>query len=873
MSGAQLNLSDSSPPTNWRFTIPPWLSPLVASALFMGALWIVHDELKAHTLHDIVAALRAIGPETIVLATVLVVASYLSLIVAEGLALDMIGKPIAFARMWPAAFSAYALGNALGFSFATAPAARARLYRFELTAADTAAVSALTGATVMASALTAAGLGLFVAAEEVAHHACGPAWGWRALAIGLLAPGIAWILVALRAPQKRLVAGVAVSTPRPLQAALQVLAGAADWAAAAGLLYLLLPDQGGWSFPAFIAVFVLAGALGAVSGAPGGLGVFEAPILALSPVDQHAPGALAALVIYRLLYTLAPLGVASLLLGHDLVRRSSLAASPAAHAVRRLGAGAAELAPRVFAGLAFAGGAILLLSSATPALQPRLEALSRIAPLLVMELSHFLASITGVLLLVVAAALWRRLEASYYATLALLAAGALFALLKGFDYEEALLLALIGLALLPCRRAFTRKSKLVREALSPLWLVAVVCAVAAAGWLGFFAYRNVAYQDELWWTFLTDAEASRFLRAGAGVALVTVLSGLWILLSPARSRWREAPTQKDLDQAAAAIAGADAMHGDAYLALLGDKNLLFSESGASFVMFGVRGRHWIAMGEPCGKASERRTLIWRFIESADEADAAPAFYAITEDMLTECADIGLAARKIGETAIVPVQSFSLEGKARSALRQSRNRLEREGASFEMLPAGAAHAHGDELARVSDAWLTHHAGAEKAFSLGRFHLAYLDRTPIAVVRREGRIVAFANVWTTPDKRELSIDLMRYGADAPKGVMDYLFVRLIEWGKEQGYSEFDLGMTPLAGLDTHRLAPAFSRIGAAVYAGGERLYGFRGLRAYKQKFDPKWRPLYLAARPHALMAFALLDVALLTSGGWRGVLSRT
>lgn len=120
-----------------------------------------------------------------------------------------------------------------------------------------------------------------------------------------------------------------------------------------------------------------------------------------------------------------------------------------------------------------------------------------------------------------------------------------------------------------------------------------------------------------------------------------------------------------------------------------------------------------------------------------------------------------------------------------------------------------------------------------------------------------------------KREFWIDLMRYGGDAPKGVMDYLFVRLIEWGKDQGYREFDLGMTPLAGLDTHRFAPAFSRVGAAVYAGGENLYRFRRLRAYKQKFDPEWRPLYLAARPHALMAYALIDVALLTSGGWRGL----
>lgn len=857
----------------FRFVLPRWVSLLAAALLFAGALWIVHSELAAHSFHDIIVALRDISPGVAAWAIGLGCLSYLCLIAAERLALGMIDRPIALGDMWRAAFSAYALGNALGFSFATAPAARAQLYRNQLQPVETAAVSALTGAAVMASALTAAGLGLLIGAGDLAHHGFGLDWGWRLLGVALLAPAISWIVVAAGAPQRRRVAGIEVSTPRPRTAVLQVVLGASDWIAAAGLLYILLPEQGGWTFPAFVAVFVLAATIGAASGSPGGLGVFEASILALAPIDQHAPSALAALLVYRLIYTIAPLGIAAILLGRELTHPLGSATSPAARAVRRLGGAAVEMAPRIFAALAFASGVILLLSSATPAISHRLTALAAIAPLLVVELSHFLASITGVLLLLVASALYRRLEAGYFAALILLLVGGVFAIFKGLDFEEALLLGFVAMALWPCRSAFTRKSLLMREGLSPLWLVTVVCAVAAAGWLGFFAYSNVAYQDELWWTFLADAQASRFLRAGAGVAIVLSLVALWMLMAPPRASWRGKPSAEDIDRAASIIARADCMRGDAHLALLGDKDLLFSASGASFLMFRVRGRNWIAMSEPCGRASERRELMWRFIECADEAEASPAFYAITEDMLADCADVGLAVRKIGETAFVPIQSFSLEGKARAGLRQARNRLEREGASFEVLAPDEARAHGEELQAASAAWLAHHAGAEKQFSLGRFDLTYLERTPVAVVRFAGRIVAFANVWTTPDKSELSIDLMRYGPDAPKNVMDYLFVRLIEWGTAQGYRMFDLGMTPLAGLDTHRLAPAFSRLGAAVYEGGENLYGFRGLRAYKQKFDPDWRPLYLATRPGALMAFALLDVALLTSGGWRGLLAKT
>lgn len=857
---------------HWRVAapkLPRWASPLFGLILFVAAIFVIHAELGGRELLHISSALRAMAPSAIWFAVGWVVLSFACLIGAESLALSLIGKPMPLARMWRASFTAYALGNALGFSFATAPAARARLYGDALKPEEVAAVSALTAGGVFTSAAFAAGLGLLVGAGEIATHGFGYPLGWRIFGAVLILPAIGWVLLALGGARSASIGGVSFRTPRMDVALSQVGLGLADWVAAASVLYVLLPSHGGWSFPAFLAVFVGSGMLGGVSGAPGGLGVFEASILALAPATQQAPGTVAALLAYRLIYTLAPLAGAALLLARDMI---ASAKSPAARVAGRLGAAAVELAPQIFAALAFASGLVLLLSSATPAVAARLHFLTRVAPLLVVELSHFIASLTGVLLLVVAAALWRRLEGAYVAALALLAVGALAALFKGVDVEEAIVLGIVALALYPCRHAFTRKSRLLSEPLSLAWLAAVSGAAIGAGWLGFFAFRNVAYSDDLWWTFLRNAEVSRFLRAAAGAAMLIAGLSIWSLLASPRLGWRGKPSAVDVERARAAMAGAEDMRGDANLALLGDKDLLFSPSGKSYIMFRARGRHWIAMSEPCGLLRERRALMWRFAELADEAGASPAFYSVTEALLPDIAELGMVARKIGETAIVRLPEFGLEGKARGGLRTARNRVEREGGAFEMLPPGAASANAEALRAISDTWLANHAGAEKAFSLGRFDIGYLDRTPLAIVRQEGRIVAFANVWTTPDRREITVDLMRYSEAAPKNVMDYLFIKLFEWGKEAGFKEFDLGMAPLAGLDAHRLAPAFARVGAVMFEDGESLYGFRGLRAYKEKFDPEWRPLYLAARPGAMAAYAMLDVALLTSGGWRGLFAR-
>lgn len=536
-----------------------------------------------------------------------------------------------------------------------------------------------------------------------------------------------------------------------------------------------------------------------------------------------------------------------------------------------LGGLAFDLSPYVFALLAFAAGLLLLLSNATPAESGRLAALSRIEDTFVIELSHFLGSIVGLLLLLVATALWRRRSGAYWAALALLMAGAFFSMTKGLEYEGAGALLVIAAALVPCRVAFDRHSRLLAERLDPVWLGAAIAAVAASGWLGFFAFRHVAYSHDLWWTFLRDADASRFLRAGVAVALITLVAAVMTLFAPARPPWRARPSAEDIQTAAEIVQTAEYAPADAWLALSGDKDLLFSDSRASMLMFRVRGRHWIAMSEPAGLRSERRALMWRYVELSDQVGSTPVFYAISEDLLPDVAAMGLVIRQVGETALVPAQKFTLTGRARQDLRTALHHAEREGGCFEVLaPGEGVRSHMAELRAVSDAWLTRQTGAEKGFSLGRFDTGYIQRFPVAVVRVAGRIVAFATLMTSRSRGETSIDLMRQGADAPRWVMDMLFLKIVEWAKGDGLEWVNLGMAPLAGLENRRFAPLFARLGAFVYQQGGAVYGFEGLRKYKNKFGPEWRPLYMAARPGALMPLALLDVALLTSGGWRGML---
>jgi phosphatidylglycerol lysyltransferase len=144
--------------------------------------------------------------------------------------------------------------------------------------------------------------------------------------------------------------------------------------------------------------------------------------------------------------------------------------------------------------------------------------------------------------------------------------------------------------------------------------------------------------------------------------------------------------------------------------------------------------------------------------------------------------------------------------------------------------------------------------------------------VAVVRWEGRIVAFATLWPVASLSAFSIDLMRYVEEGPRRIMDYLFVELIQWGREQGYAAFDFGMAPLSGLDDRPLAPMLSRVGRLIFDRGEEIYNFQGVRGYKDKYDPLWQPRYVAAPRKWAIPLLMADVGLLTSGGMANLAKR-
>ena len=843
------------------------IGPAASVILFAAAAWVLHHELRLYHFHEIAFALRGVTPGRIWAAAGLTLLSYTVMTGYDALALRYIGRPLRYRNIGQASFIGYAFSNNIGLSMLAGASVRYRLYSaWGLSALEVTQVVAFCTLTLWLGFLALGGLVFltYPVALPQAFHV--PFGSLRLLGLVMLAVVAAYAILSQVKKEPLKVRTWEFRPPSGPLVAAQIGLSMLDWLLAGCVLLVLLGPPVGFSLIGFFGVFLLAQLFGLVSQVPGGLGVFETVAVLLLSAAHPAPEIFAALVAYRVLYYWLPLAVASLLLGGRELWQHKAAPARLGRLVGRM---ASPFLPQVIGIAVMVGGAILLLSGATPAVDERLHALRFIVPLPLLEMSHFLGSLAGMGLILLGRGLQRRLDAAWVVSLALLGTGIAASLLKGLDYEEAAILALIAAGLLPTRKYFYRKSALFSQRYGAGWIAAILIVTGASIWLGLLAYHHLEYSSSLWWQFAFAGEAPRFLRATVG-ALALVLAVGVIRLLRAGPPAPAGPTSAELAKAEAVVrASPDTA---ANLALLGDKFFLFSPAGQAFVMYGVEGRSWIALRDPVGPRGEWLDLVWRFREMADRYGGWPVFYQVGHESLSLYLDLGLTILKIGEEARVPLAGFSLEGGDRRGMRHARARMEKAGCRFAILEPKQVSERLADLKEISDAWLAHKHTREKGFSLGFFSPDYVKRGPAAVVFMEDRLVGFANLLLGAGQEELSMDLMRYRPEALSGVMEYLFTETMLWGQQQGYRWFNLGMAPLSGIEARALAPLWSRLGAFVFQHGEHFYNFQGLRQYKEKFGPVWQPKYLASPGGLALPRVFVNLAALISGGLRGVVLR-
>ena len=275
---------------------------MVIALLAVGALRHMAREV---TLAHLLVAIDAIPLPRIGAAAVFTAISYVILTGYDWLALKHLGYRLPFRTVATASFTSFTMSHTLGLTALTGGSVRLRLYtRAGVRARDVVLIVALCGWTFWLGIVLAAGAGLLLepgsAVVGVVPHVVN-----RDVGLLLLAGAGAYLVVSALCRHDIHLFGLRMKLPAVGITVGQIVVGGLDLVAAAAALYVLLPAAGTPSLLAVVVIYAVAMIVGALSHAPGGIGVFETMVVLMLP--HAAPGAvLAALLLFRLLYTLLP---------------------------------------------------------------------------------------------------------------------------------------------------------------------------------------------------------------------------------------------------------------------------------------------------------------------------------------------------------------------------------------------------------------------------------------------------------------------------------------------------------------------------------------------------------------------------------------
>jgi phosphatidylglycerol lysyltransferase len=550
---------------------------------------------------------------------------------------------------------------------------------------------------------------------------------------------------------------------------------------------------------------------------------------------------------------------------------------------------AEEWGVRVIAFLTGVMGIIDVISGLTPSLHNRLVLLEKYSPFGVDVGSHLTSVLAGFALLILATGLWRRKRLAWAITVSILIVSVPVHLIKGLDYEEALLGGVLAIWMITQQANFHARSDPPSTRQGLKVLLAAVLFTLVYGVLGFylldrhFIVNGQRASFDLWGAIRqTVVMFTQFYNPGIEpanrygryfvssiytVGAVTLGYALLMLIRPVLVRGGATSEEK---RKATEIVKA---HGHSSLAdlLLMDDKLYFFSPGGSVIGYTVIGRVALALGDPVGPPEDISDCITAFDALCKVNDWEPSYYQVLPDYLRYYRQAGYHILPIGSEAIIDLANFSLAGGDKKSIRSGVNRMTKLG--YQARVAYPPHPPDliQELHQVSDEWLTLVHGSEKRFSLGWFDEAYLNRGPIMTIQHPGGYVAaFANIVSEYQACEVTIDMMRHRREAEHGQMDFLFVSLFNWAKDQGYATFNMGLSNLAGIGEHPHDPAIERALHYIFEHVNQFYNFKGLHEFKSKFEPTWSPRYLvypnpASLPAVTIALIRADSGTELMGG--------
>jgi len=503
-------------------------------------------------------------------------------------------------------------------------------------------------------------------------------------------------------------------------------------------------------------------------------------------------------------------------------------------------------------------GIINIISVLTPAINERLEMLKEFLPVGAIHASNYLVLTAGLLLLVTAAFLLKGLRTAWWFALILSFVSLIGHMTKAIDFEEASIALIAVVMLVGTRKEYYIKTnpKMRNVGIQTALLTAVATLIYGIVGFYFLDKRHFNIDFDVWQSigytiqnyFLINSDALLPASSFAGKFLLSInISGFFsIAFLIYTFVWSYVPHKNITDDERELATRLIKEFGQSALdhfKTSDDKLLYFSENSKAFVAYRISGNFAVVLENPVAEnIEEMKRCIIGFDRYCYESGMKSIYYRVPEESLDIYRQLRRKNLFLGQEGVVDLTTFKLEGGAKKPMRNAINKVIDRGFKATIHEAPVKDGVLQKIKSVSDEWLIDMERSEIIFSQGMFNWDELkQQTIITVESAEEKVVAFLNIIPDYAPAEGTYDLIRKTADAPNGVMDFILVELFKYLKSKELTQVNLGFAPMSGLDDPHTFPEKSM--KFAYEKIRSFSHYKGLRYYKEKFDPVWHNKYL------------------------------
>ncbi|MDO5018488.1 MAG: bifunctional lysylphosphatidylglycerol flippase/synthetase MprF [Lagierella massiliensis] len=595
-------------------------------------------------------------------------------------------------------------------------------------------------------------------------------------------------------------------------------------------------------------VYVIATIVGIISLIPGGLGSFEACcVFVFNLMGYSTPKIVISLLICRICYTIIPWIVGLLLLVISTKGQTDQ------NDVKKQNAISTVLSYSVLA-----TGGLIVVSMILPQLFIKIKFITKLFPNYMLLLNKRFTLICGLSLMALASGIKNRVKIAHRMAIIFLIILSMLYLIMGKGYLEAVICTVLTVALYVNRSYFDGLTE--NLSFRKFFKITITTFIIFILIILIYNIRNrvnfLYGMEKFSIYFIKNNLVHVLFPPMVTLAIASIFLGVkrkYMTFEKLNSE--DLKKFEDFFKVNSFVENTHSFY-------LRDKNIFFNSKKTVMFLYRPYRDKIFVLGDPAGNVKDFDDALDEFIKMASKNKMDVVFFQITGKYLENFVNQGFSILKIGEDAKVDLTNFSMEGKKFKILRRTLNSMETKNLQFKIHNPPFAKEFLFELKNISDEWLDHRR--EMQFSIGFFDEKYLQKAPIFTIEDDDKIYAFANMFPLKGTKTVSIDLMRHLINSPDGVMDMMFLNIIKWAKENGYEKFDLGVAPLSNVGNKIYSTNKEKTVKLAYKYGNKIYGFQGLRRFKNKYTPEWSSVFLAYKDDLQLPDTLIKLVNVTYG---------